>query len=443
MFPVHPVVEPLLYIGIDLGTSGCRAIAIDDAGAVAGEARTDLPDPVRRGAGVEQDPAEWWQAVDWTLRDLLTRVPARAVKSISVDGTSGSVLLTDPEGRPCSPALMYNDNRALDEAARIAASAPAESAAHGTGSGLAKLLWLLARTDGGTARAATQSDWIATRLTGQAGISDENSVLKLGWDPVARRWPEWLHLLGLEEHRLPRVVVPGTALGPLHPELAAHWGLPGETLITAGTTDSTAAILATGAHVVGDGITSLGSTLVTKVIADRPIFAPAFGVYSQPLGDKWLVGGGSNSGGAVLKHFFTAQQMAELSQYIDPEQSSGLDYYPLLQPGERFPVNDPEHAPRLEPRPADNVRFFQGLLEGIAAIELAAYRKLQELGAPFPTRLFSAGGGAANPIWERIRGRLMGVPMVKPVHSEAAYGAALLARRPFEQERAGGVGRLS
>ena len=77
-------------------------------------------------------------------------------------------------------------------------------------------------------------------------------------------------------------------------------------------------------------------------------------------------GGASNTGGAVLKEFFTSEQLKELSAQIDPDQSSGLDYYPLTKPGERFPVNDPRLEPRLTPRPGmhchNNLAAFVGLL---------------------------------------------------------------------------------
>lgn len=418
-----------LYIGIDLGTSGCRAIAIDRQGAIAGEARIDLPPPRDNGGGAEQDPQLWWRGVEQVLLQLLRTVSPDRIHAVAVDGTSGTVVLTDASGTPCAPALMYNDDRAIAEARAIAALAPPASAAHGTGSGLAKLLWLLEHDTRCGVRVATQADWVAARLTGCPGISDANNVLKLGWDPVAATWPGWLQALGVRPEMLPQVVPPGTALGPIRDELADRWGLSRDTLIVAGTTDSTAAILATGASQTADAVTSLGSTLVTKVVAEQPVFAPEYGVYSQPFGDKWLVGGGSNSGGAVLKAFFTPERMAELSGQLDPDRPTGLDYYPLLRPGERFPINDPNHPPRLTPRPDDDARFFQGLLEGIAAIETAAYHKLAELGAPFPQRVYSAGGGAANSAWSRIRERLLGVPLASAVHTEAAYGTAILARK--------------
>ena len=164
-------------------------------------------------------------------------------------------------------------------------------------------------------------------------------------------------------------------------------------------------------------------------MADQPVFAPHDGVYSHRLGDRWLVGGASNSGGAVLRQYFTDDDMARLSARLDIETPTGLDYYPLPATGERFPVNDPGLAPRLQPRPDDDVRFFQGILAGIAGIEHEGYRKLAALGAPWPTRIITTGGGASNESWRTMRARLNDIPVTAAAHQDAAYGTALLARK--------------
>jgi len=117
------------------------------------------------------------------------------------------------------------------------------------------------------------------------------------------------------------------------------------------------------------------------------------------------------------------------STQIDPAQESLLDYYPLLKKGDRFPINDPNLPPRLEPRPTDSVEFLQGLLESIARIEARGYQLLQELGATPLTKVYTAGGGAKNSVWSAIRKRYLRVPVERPVHTAAAYGAALLAMR--------------
>lgn len=417
------------YVGIDLGTSGCRGIAIDAAGTVLAEHRVGLPAPRRAGAQSDQDPALWWAAVEAVLGGLAAAIGPRVV-AVAVDGTSGSLLLTDATGQPLGPALMYNDARATAEAARIAAHGPLESGAHGASASLAKLLWLLARPEARrAAHALHQADWVAGRLCGRWGLSDENNALKLGYDPVTRRWPQWLDALQLPRGLLPQVCPPGTVLGTIDAALARRLGLPAHTRIVAGTTDSIAAFLATGARAPGDAVTSLGSTLALKVLSPRPVFGPESGVYSHRLWDRWLAGGASNTGGAVLAQFFDAATLARLSRQIDPTRPSGLDYYPLPVAGERFPVADPALPPRLAPRPPDDARFLHGLLEGIARIEAEGYRRLAALGAPYPARVFSVGGGAANPVWSQIRARALGVPLAEPAHHEAAYGAALLACR--------------
>ncbi len=216
--------------------------------------------------------------------------------------------------------------------------------------------------------------------------------------------------------------------------MASELELPLDTLIIAGTTDSTAAFLATGAKEIGDAVTSLGSTMVLKVIHHEPINDPRRGIYSQPLGEHWLVGGSSNSGGAVLKYFFSDEEMLELSQKINPEKPTGLDYYPLLEPGERFPINDPKLQPKLTPRVKDDVIFFQALLEGIAEIEHRGYRLLEDAGAAYPHSVLTAGGGSINRTWHTIREQKLGVPVHVAHHAAAAYGSALLALKHYQEE---------
>jgi hypothetical protein len=421
------VAEPC-HIGVDVGTSGCRAVAIDTDGRLIAATRTGLPAPVRiDAAGVEQDADLWWEALLRVLRDLRAQLPPRRPASLCLDGTSGTLLLCARDGRPLAPALMYNDARAVAEAERIGRFAPPESPARGTTASLAKLLHLRDRLAPLTgALALHQADWLLGRLAGRFGVSDWNNALKLGYDPAAESWPAWLRALDLGGVALPSVVAPGTPLGTLCPEAAAATGLPSDLRILAGTTDGTAAVLAAGARVTGDAVTALGSTLVVKILRPRPISAPGHGVYSHRFGDLWLIGGASNSGGAVLRQFFTDREIARLSDLLRPEEPTGLDYYPLPAPGERFPVADPGLAPRLAPRPAEDWRFLQGLLEGTAAIEAAGYQRLRALGAPVPRQVLTIGGGAANSGWTQIRRRMLGVEARPAPVQEAAYGAALL-----------------
>ncbi|WPL19318.1 Xylulose kinase [Thiorhodovibrio winogradskyi] len=418
-------------IGLDVGTSGCRALAVDDAGGVLAEAQAELPPSVRVGAGcAEQHPQDWWRAVQQVLSALMRQCGGLHPRALCLDATSATVLLCDPQGQPLGPALMYDDSRARTQAADIEPIAPPDSPARGASSSLAKLLWLRARHQPSAPTLALhQADWLSGCLSGCFGISDWNNSLKMGFDPLTQRWPDWLDELGLAPVCLPEVFAPGTDLGPVAPEVAAATGLPADLRILAGTTDSTAAVLATGALQSGDAVTSLGSTLVLKMVAAAPVTAPEFGVYSHRLGADWLLGGASNSGGAVLRQFFEPKVLKALSARIDPTRDSGLDYYPLPGIGERFPINDPRLVPRMQPRPAADVRFLHGLLEGIARIEQTGYQRLRQLGAPAPRRVLTIGGGARNVVWTQIRERLLGVPVEVAAQQQAAYGAARLALR--------------
>ena len=418
-----------IYIGIDIGTSGCRAIAIDDSKAICARSTTSVPLPLRKGNHIEQDPEVWWQATQRVLKDVSNQINPHEVAAICIAGTSSTLLLCDKQGKPLQPAIMYNDARGKEQAVWIKQNALKYTAAHGPSSALAKLLWY--REQGITQRAAYalhQSDWLSAQLCGRFGITDVNNALKLGYDPVSSEWPQWLDKVKTPRELLPRVVKPGSVVGTIKFELTERFNFPITTQIIAGTTDSTASFIATGVNKVGEAVTSLGSTLVLKVLADEPVFEPNYGVYSQPINGKWLVGGASNTGGAVLLKFFDQEKLDEMTPQLKPAVNTNLDYYPLYSKGERFPINDPERESRTTPRPPEDVQFFQGLLEGITAIELQGYERLAELGAPFPTKIYSTGGGTRNEPWNMIRSFLLNVPVVISEHTDAAYGSALLAQ---------------
>jgi D-ribulokinase len=408
-----------LFVGLDLGTSGARAVVMDAGGQQIAEGSAAM-------AGDHRAPPVWWQAAAAALDAALAQVDRACVKAMAVDGTSGTMLAVDAQGRALTDGLMYNDPCTdAGVLARIAAVAPVDSAARGATSGLARALVLQPTRPH---RVLHQADWIAFHLSGRM-VTDANNALKTGYDPVAECWPGWMAETGLDLGLLPEVIAPGTAIGPVTAQAADRFGLPISAQVVAGTTDGCASFLATGAAHPGDGVTVLGTTLTLKILSDRPVSAPEYGIYSHRLLGMWLAGGASNSGGAALLAHFSAADLARLSPLIDPETDSGLDYYPLPRPGERFPVANPDLAPRVAPRPADDARFLQGLFEGIAGIEAAGYERLAALGAPRLRTLRSLGGGAGNPVWTRLRQRRLGVPMRAPQSDAAAYGAALLAQR--------------
>ena len=419
-------------IGLDLGTSGVRAVAVDAAGKILATGSAPLPATKATGARKEQSPEDWWNGCRTALDELRSKLDLSGARAIAVDATSGTILPVDHTNRPLAPARMYDDADTDDLAAKIRTLAPRESAAHGATSPAARALgWTkLPRLQ----CIIHQADWINGCLGATDWQTDENNALKTGYDPVNRCWPDWLRTFGLSPGLLPEVVPVGTPIGKVSAQAASALGLPEGITIAAGTTDGCATFLASGATAPGEASTALGSTIVLKLFSDRPVFAPELGIYSHRLGDMWLAGGASNCGGKTLLQFFTPEQLAALETSLDASKPTDTDYYPLPSVGERFPISDPKLAPRLTPRPASDPLFLQGIYEGFARVEQTGYAKLRELGCPALRNVRHAGGGARSATWMTLRATALGVPQRSAWSEEAGAGTARLAWRSLGHE---------
>jgi sugar (pentulose or hexulose) kinase len=420
------------FLGIDFGTSGVRAIAIDVNGEIVALSRLDYA--IR--------DCESWKI---TLYEIIASLPINIrqnIKKIVIDGTSATVVMCDRNGKVISSPLIYSDACQPEILEQINAIAPPQHLVCSATSSFAKLISLV-QTDRSKQETyfMHQADWLSYLLHGKLGVSDYHNALKLGYDPELLRYPDWLKAWALKNPQLvlPEIFAPSTCVGIIQEAIASKLNLPLDCEIAAGTTDSNAAFFAAvGTPEIGTAVTSLGSTMVLKILSDRPVNNSQYGIYSHRfdhpnLGCLWLVGGASNVGGAVLRQFFNDHELQVLSDRIDPNISSPLDYYPLPKIGDRFPINDPHLIPRLEPRPNDPIEFLHGLLESMARIEAQGYRLLQELGASPIQKIYTAGGGAKNQVWTKIRDRhlnndLNRVRMQDAIQTEAAYGAALLAK---------------
>ena len=409
------------YLGIDFGTSGARAVIIDDKQHVVDTRQCKF-------ANVAPDKlAQTWQD---TLFDLIVQIPVgikEKIQAIAINGTSSTVLLCDAQGSLITEPILYHDSRGQEVLERIKTIALNNQVVTSASSSLAKLLWWQKQSFFKEARYFLhQADWLGYLLHGRLGISDYHNALKLGYDVDNLCYPDWLQNLPFNS-LYPQVLLPGTSIGEITKVISQRLNLPPECIVKAGTTDSIAAFLASGANQPGDAVTSLGSTLVLKLLSRTKVTAAKFGIYSHRLGKLWLTGGASNTGGAVLQHFFTEQQIEELSAQINPDIISPLEYYPLLKPGDRFPINDPNLLPQLSPRPQEARKFLHGLLESMSRIENLGYQRLQDLGADQVTQVYTAGGGAKNAVWSTIRQRYLKVPVILAANTEAAYGTALVA----------------
>lgn len=410
------------YLGLDFGTSGAKVIIIDAHNNIVFSTKTNYQNQSLK--------TQQWQEI---IFDLLNQIPLQLKESltaIAIDATSSTVLLCDQLGKPLDEAIWYNDSRGKIVINDLNKFAPTNHLVISATSSLAKLYWWYKYQPQLFKNAEYflhQADWLSFLLHGKLGISDYHNALKLGYDLVHLNYPQWL-INQPFSRILPQVYPPGNTTSTITPKISKLLQINPQCVVKAGTTDSIAAFLASGVTQAGEAVTSLGSTLVIKLLSEIKIDNNRYGIYSHRLGNLWLTGGASNTGGAVLKHFFTEAELVSLSQQINPEIPTNLNYYPLLKPGDRFPVNNPHLAPKLEPRPDNPVKFLQGLLEGITNIEARGYQLLQKLGATPLTKVYTAGGGANNEKWRYLRELKLKVPVIKSTQTQAAYGTALLAK---------------
>jgi sugar (pentulose or hexulose) kinase len=363
---------------------------------------------------------------------LCARLPSALrsrVGAIAIAGTSGTLLLCRPDGQPAPGALglALPYHRCCAGQARAAAALAADGPAASASGSLARALHLLAEAEHSGAAGPWllrhQADWLMGWLLGNWRRGEEGNNLRLGWDLQRQRWSGTIALQPWASG-LPEICTSGACLGLLAPPAAACLGLPPSAQVVAGSTDANAGVLAAEPR-SGDGITVLGTTLVLKQFSPKPI--EGAGISCHRVAGRWLVGGASNAGAGILRRFFNDGQIAELSRQIDPSQPTGLQLRPLPARGERFPVDDPNLEPVLEPRPISDGLYLQALLEGLTAIEQAGWKRLRAAGAPPLERVITLGGGARNPQWRQLRQQSLTVPVLNRPGLSAALGMARLA----------------
>ncbi|MFI1012976.1 FGGY-family carbohydrate kinase [Streptomyces sp. NPDC020965] len=389
-----------MWMGIDLGTQGVRAVVVTDDGEILGSGAAPLTG-LRDGPRHEQRPADWWTATVTAVRQALRA--GHRPRALAICSTSGTVLLADGHGRPLTPALMYDDGRA-------------------PGRGPGRALWLL--REYGPGHITHQADLIVTRLAGRPLPTDSSHALKTGYDPERGAFGQQELPGGV----LPEVVRPGTRLGEVGAAAAEETGIPAGTVIVAGMTDGCAAQLASGPLTVGSWNSVLGTTLVLKGVTATPLRDPAGVVYNHLSPDgNWLPGGASGVGGGALRAAFPDADPAALDGLAAAHEPAGAVAYPLAARGERFPFLAPDAIGFLLGEPGSAADHWAALLQGVALVERLCLDYLDLLGAPVDGPLTFTGGAVRSAYWTRLRAEVLGREVRVPECGEPALGMAVLA----------------
>ncbi len=422
----------MLFLGIDVGTQGVRCAAVDAKGKVYAQTEKSFAviNASKEEGRREQFPEDWWEALKASLGELFRSVRPEEIGAVSLDGTSGTVVVLDENYRVLCPALMYNDARSKKEAEELVPIAREHEKKMGytfnSSYALPKIKWCIAHGIK-AAHFVNETDYIIGKLSGEYGVTDYSNALKMGYDLVDMCWGSYISEYGVDSKTLPSVVKNGTFIATVNRSAAKETGLIEGTRIYAGTTDGIASSLAAGLSKPGDWASVLGTTLVIKGITEKIIRNESGTVYSHrhPEG-WWMPGGASNAGGVYLNSVFGKEHFEEYNSKMHSVIPTGGLCYPFNGVGERFPFYAPDMIP-FNNVSDDPLRHYAAAMEGVGYVERMIYEVLEKGGAEVSKSLYTVGGGCKSPEWLEIRASILGRELKVPQHADASVGAAMIA----------------
>ncbi len=439
----------VLFVGIDLGSTGIRGMVVDSEGDVILNIQEVIPKQnLYEGCEnlppgwSEQNPKSWIETFHRILTTIVNeliklRYSPSDIKAICTDSTSGTIFAIDESEKPLTSAIMYNDLRSQEETKIIQAVTEEFNQKMGykfnASFSLPKILWIKQNRPEvftRTYKFLHANDFLLGLLSGEFFYSDSSNCLKAGYDFIDSEWPEFIVELGIPLEKLPRVVPSGKVITKTSEKLERLTGFPAETLIIAGATDSIMALIASGASNYQDIFTSLGTTLVTRVLTPDLIRDPQGRIYCHIFPGKkriYLPGGASSVGGECLPAYFPNIDFklydAKALEYFPTTAIT----YPLVKKGERFPFINP-NAEHFYLGTHDNeFQHFTTYLQAVAFVERLSLNVFEQLGVELGDKIFTIGGATKSKPWLQIRSDVLQKTIYRPKIIEAAYGSVILA----------------
>jgi xylulokinase len=442
------------WLGMDVGTTGTRALLADEHGRVVAAQSTEH-EPIRmeRPQWAEQDPNDWWAAAQKAIRAVLREagVAGAAVRGIGLTGQMHGLVLLDDAGRVLGPALIWCDQRSQEQVDWINARVGADNVLRYTcnpaltGFTAPKLLWVRQyrpQVFEKARRMLLPKDYLRFCLTGEYATEVSDASGTALFDVAERCWSRaMISGLGLDASLLPRVEESTVVTGRVSAAAAASTGLAPGTPVVGGGGDQAAGGVGNGVVEAGIVSCTIGSSGVVFAAADSPAYDPRGRVHTfcHAVPGKWHVMGVTQGAGLSLRWFrdqFGSSFAAANDSYdaltaaaaAVPAGAGGLIFLPYLM-GERTPHLDSDARGGWIGLTAAHTRahLARAILEGVAFSLRDTLEIFGELQVPV-RQIRLAGGGARSPLWRRIQADVFGCPCAVLKNTEgAAYGAALLA----------------
>lgn len=451
-------------LGLDVGTSGVKAILVTERGDVIAAATTGLRMSTPRPGWAEQDPDAWWDASVASVRAVLAQRPDVRVIAAGISGQMHSSVFLDRDAKVIRPALLWCDGRTTAECREIVEASGGEAQLREwvrnpalEGFTLPKVLWLRRHEPEAFARVTTvmlAKDFVRLRLTGRSATEPSDASGTLMLDPATLTWSQpLLDAVGLSADLLPTVGGSQAILGQVTADGARATGLPIGTPVVGGGADNACGAAGVGVVAPGEGVSSWGTSGTVLAPTAEPVVDPGLRAHTfchVVPGVWYLMGVVLSAGGAFawyrdqLARDLVAEQGAEqgaepgaepgADELLDAEAAAiapgaeGITFLPYLQ-GERTPHRDAAARCAFTGISLAHTRahLTRAVLEGITFALRDSLAILQELGCA-PREMLLTGGGARSALVRRLQGEIFGLPVATVNREEGpAYGAALLA----------------
>ena len=438
-----------MWLGIDVGTGGSRALLVDERGAVrAGYTAPHEEMHMERPLWAEQRPGNWWDAVADAVRGVLAKagVSGADIKGVGLSGQMHGLVILDADNQVIRPSLIWCDQRSQAQVdfvnAKVGRDKVLEYTANPvlTGFTLPKLLWVRDNEPANFARVKKMllpKDYVRFKLTGEFASEVSDASGTSVFDVVKRRWSyEMMDALGLDRSILPRCYESSEITGMITAEAAARTGLAAGTPVVGGGGDQASSAVGNG--IVEEGIVSctLGTSGVVFAHMEKVAYDPAGRVHTfcHAVRDKWHVMGVTQGAGLSLQWF--RNQLAPGTDYDaltaeaanSPAGAQGLFWLPYLM-GERTPHLDATIRGGWIGLTARHKRadLIRAVIEGVSYSQRDCLDIIEDLGVAVNS-VRASGGGAQSAFWRRLLAGILHKRVVTLETQEgSAYGAALLA----------------
>lgn len=441
-----------LFIGIDLGTTGCKVILLDADGVIIDTGYTEYPIMTPQPGYAEQDPNAWWEGFCQISVSLLQRHPklVKEIAGIGICGQMHTQVYLDKAQNIIRPAITWMDQRCQDIVARFRTDDAAREAIFKHTANFAtntysapKIAWVRQHEPDNyrkTAKILIAKDFLKYKLTGEMVTDFSDAAGTLLFDVVQKKWSvEMFNLFEIKQDLFPEVERSALVIGCISREASKLTGIPEGIPVINGCADHTAHALGAGVLRGGETTMQIGTSGAINVCSDKPIPDPLFrtACWNYCLEDRWVILGLTQTAGKSLdwfKNAFDPEDSAEIFHHYNqaissiPDGSEGLVYLPYLM-GERSPHWDPYARGVFFGINLNHHKyhFVKAILEGVAFSLRENLEILESLGIEIPS-LKLLGGASNSKEWKTILAKVLNKPIVtSAVKETGARGSSILS----------------